>query len=50
MTFAHAAGMLAAAAPWGYRSREELLEKGASLMPDSPEGLLTLLLDASRKG
>ncbi len=43
MQFARAAGMLAAAAPWGYRSREELVAMGAELVADSPEGLLALL-------
>lgn len=47
MQFARAAGMLAAAAPWGYRSRSELVAMGAELTPDSPEGLLTLLLAAA---
>lgn len=43
MVFAHAAGMRAAAAPWGYRSREELKETGADWMPADPEELLALL-------
>lgn len=43
MQFAHAAGMTAAAAPWGYRSKEELVEMGADLVPDRPEELLALL-------
>ena len=47
MQFAHAAGMTAAAAPWGYRSRTELVEMGADLVPDSPKELLTLLSEAA---
>lgn len=47
MQFAHAAGMTAAAAPWGYRSRAELMEMGADLIPDSPEELLALLTAAA---
>lgn len=47
MQFAHGAGMTAAAAPWGYRSRTELVEMGADLVPDSPEGLLALLTAAA---
>lgn len=45
MVFARAVGMLPAAAPWGYRSREELSASGAVLMPDGPENLLQLLLE-----
>ena len=44
MTFALAAGMVPAAAPWGYRSRQELVEKGAVLVPDSPAEMLEMLL------
>ena len=44
MTFAKAAGMLAVAAPWGYRSREELAACGADLLPDSPTQLGKALL------
>lgn len=47
MAFALAAGMLPAAAPWGYRSMAELLEEGAALVPETPEGLLELLLAAA---
>ena len=44
MTFALAAGMVPAAAPWGYRSRQELVEKGAVLVPGSPAEMLEMLL------
>ena len=37
------AGMLPVAAPWGYRSREELAEQGAVLMPACPAELEDLL-------
>lgn len=47
MQFARAAGMLAAAAPWGYRSRAELVEMGAQLVADSPAGLLEQLRNCS---
>ncbi len=47
MVFARAVGMLPAAAPWGYRSREELAASGAVLMPDGPEDLLKLLLEGN---
>lgn len=47
MVFARAVGMLPAAAPWGYRSREELAANGAVLMPDGPEDLLKLLLEGN---
>lgn len=43
MVFARAAGMLPVAAPWGYRSREELAEQGAVLMPACPAELADLL-------
>lgn len=43
MVFARAAGMLPVAAPWGYRSREELAEQGAVLMPACPAELEDLL-------
>ena len=43
MVFARASGMLPVAAPWGYRSREELVEQGAVLVPGSPEELDALL-------
>lgn len=45
MAFAKAAGMLPAAAPWGYRSRENLIENGAVLVPEDPQELLELLLE-----
>jgi len=45
MTFAVAVGMLPVAAPWGYRSREQLLACGARLLPKDPEELLELLLE-----
>lgn len=48
MSFALAAGMLPAAAPWGYRSKGELVEQGAALVPDAPAGLLELLLSAAQ--
>ena len=41
--FAKAVGMIPAAAPWGYRSREELVEKGALLVPENPRELGELL-------
>lgn len=47
MAFARAAGMLPAAAPWGYRSREDLAENGAVLMPEDAGELLSLLLEAA---
>ena len=47
MVVARAVGMLPAAAPWGYRSREELAASGAVLMPDGPEDLLKLLLEGN---
>ena len=43
MAFARAAGMLPVAAPWGYRSREELVEQGAVLVPGHPAELEDLL-------
>ena len=43
MVFARAAGMLPVAAPWGYRSREELVEQGAVLVPACPAELEDLL-------
>ena len=45
MTFARAAGMLAVAAPWGYRSREDLSSCGAELMPENPAELARMLLE-----
>ena len=47
MRFAHGVGMMAAAAPWGYRSRSELVEMGADLVPDGPAELLALLTAAA---
>ena len=47
MTFARSVGMTAAAAPWGYRTREELVGAGAELAPDSPAELLRLLASAA---
>lgn len=41
--FAKAVGMVPAAAPWGYRAREELVEKGALLVPENPRELGELL-------
>lgn len=49
MAFARAVGMLPAAAPWGYRSREELAREGAVLLPESPTQLLCLLLEQTRE-
>ncbi len=44
MAFARAVGMLPAAAPWGYRTREELAREGAALLPGSPTELLEQIL------
>ena len=41
--FAKAVGMLPVATPWGYRSREELVEAGATLIAETPADLPTLL-------
>ena len=41
--FARAVGMLPVATPWGYRSREELVEAGAELIAEEPMDVLTLL-------
>lgn len=41
--FAKAVGMLPVATPWGYRSREELVEAGAKLIANHPMELLDLL-------
>lgn len=49
MAFAKAVGMLPAAAPWGYRSREELAQEGAALLPENPEGLLAQLLQRAEE-
>lgn len=43
VVFARAAGMLPVAAPWGYRSREELAGEGAALIPGTPAELFALL-------
>ena len=43
MTFARAVGMLPVAAPWGYRSREELVDRGAAHVLTQPEDLLDIL-------
>ena len=45
MTFAVNTGMLPVAAPWGFRSREQLVECGARLVADDPAHLLQLLLE-----
>lgn len=44
MRFAREVGMVPAAAPWGYRSREELVAQGALLTPENPVELLRMLL------
>ena len=44
MEFARAAGMLAVAAPWGYRSREELVDRGAEIVVESAGDLARVLL------
>ena len=41
--FAHRAGMIAAAAPWGYRSIEELAGQAPDLLPAVPTDLLKML-------
>jgi len=41
--FAKAVGMLPVATPWGYRSREELIEAGAELIAENALDLLKLL-------
>lgn len=41
--FAKAVGMLPVATPWGYRSREELVEAGAELIAEKASDLLSLL-------
>lgn len=45
MLFAKAAGMIPVAAPWGYRSREQLVEMGAVIVPECPAELLKMLLE-----
>ena len=41
--FAKAVGMLPVATPWGYRSREELVEAGAELVAEKPMDIPVLL-------
>lgn len=41
--FAKAVGMLPVATPWGYRSREELVEAGAEKIAEQPMDLLKLI-------
>ena len=41
--FAKAVGMLPVASPWGYRSREELVEAGAEIIAERPMDLLNLI-------
>ena len=41
--FAKTVGMTPVAAPWGYRSREELVEAGAKLIAEKPLDIYTLL-------
>lgn len=43
MVFARNAGMVAVAAPWGYRSREELVASGAQHVPATPMDILNIL-------
>ncbi len=43
MDFARGIGMLPVAAPWGYRSREELIAEGAAFLLHTPEELLVLM-------
>ncbi len=49
MAFAKGVGMLPTAAPWGYRTREELEREGAALLPESPAQLLELLLERAAR-
>lgn len=44
ITFALGVGMLPIGAPWGYRSRRELADRGAQLLPESPAELAAQLL------
>ena len=46
--FALAVGMLSIGTPWGYRSRQELADHGAALLPADPAELATLLLERAR--
>jgi phosphoglycolate phosphatase len=41
--FAKAVGMLPVATPWGYRSREELVEAGAELIAEKPVDVPAIL-------
>lgn len=43
MSFAQAAGMVPVGVPWGYRSREELAERGARALPADSRALLEVL-------
>ncbi len=49
ITFALAVGMLSIGTPWGYRSRQELADRGAVLLPSSPAELAEQLLERIRK-
>ena len=44
ITFALAVGMVPVGVPWGYRSRRELADRGAALLPESPAELADALL------
>lgn len=44
MVFAANVGMIPVAAPWGYRSREELVQSGAAHVLEQPADLLRLLV------
>ena len=46
--FALAVGMLPVGTPWGYRSRQELADHGAVLLPGDPAELAALLLERAR--
>ena len=45
VTFAKAVGFLAAATPWGYRSREELAALSPDLLPETAAELTAALLN-----
>ena len=45
VTFAKAVGFLAAATPWGYRSREELAALSPDLLPETAAELTAALLE-----
>ena len=45
MTFAIAAGMVPVAVPWGYRSRENLIECGAKIVSEDCMDLLRILTE-----